>query len=92
MAVKQLDIIPFFDKIASNPLFDVRTPAEYERGHIPGAINLPIFTNEERAIVGTLYKNEGRQIAILKGLELVGPKLKEFINEYLAFAKEGQKA
>lgn len=60
-------------------MFDVRTPAEFEKGHIPGAINLPLFTNEERVVVGKLYKQVGRQPAILKGLEIVGPKLKEII-------------
>ena len=62
-------------------MIDVRTPAEFEQGHIPGTINLPLFTNEERKIIGTLYKKEGKQPAILKGLELVGTKLYEFINE-----------
>lgn len=63
------------------PIIDVRTPAEFEQGHIPGAFNIPLFTNEERKIVGTLYKQEGREIAILKGLELVGPKLKTIVKE-----------
>jgi len=60
-------------------VLDVRTPKEFEQGHIPGAINLPFFTNEERVIVGTIYKQQGRQPAILKGLELVGPKMKDII-------------
>jgi len=60
-------------------VLDVRTPKEFEQGHIPGAINLPLFTNEERVIVGTIYKQQGRQPAILKGLELVGPKMKDII-------------
>lgn len=63
----------------SYTVLDVRTPAEFDRGHIPGAINLPLFTNEERAIIGTLYKQEGRQPAIMKGLELVGPKLQNIV-------------
>lgn len=56
-------------------VLDVRTPAEYERGHIPGAINLPLFSNDERVVIGTLYKQKGRDIAVQKGLEIVGPKL-----------------
>lgn len=64
-----------------HPVIDVRTPAEFEQGHIPGAINIPLFTNEERKIIGTLYKQEGKQPAILKGLELVGPKLHQFISQ-----------
>ncbi|HHB79087.1 MAG TPA: tRNA 2-selenouridine(34) synthase MnmH [Saprospiraceae bacterium] len=61
------------------PLLDVRTPAEYERGHIPGAINFPLFSNEERVIIGTLYKKKGKNLAVEKGLELVGPKLAQFV-------------
>jgi tRNA 2-selenouridine synthase len=41
------------------PVVDVRTPAEFARGHIPGAFNIPLFTNEERALVGTSYTQEG---------------------------------
>lgn len=68
-------------------IIDVRTPKEFLQGHIPGAVNIPLFTNEERAIVGTIYKKEGRQPAILKGLELVGPRMAEIINKVQAIAK-----
>lgn len=42
-------------------LLDVRTPDEYDHGHIPGARNLPLFSNEERVEVGTTYKQVGRE-------------------------------
>lgn len=61
--------------VEEGPIVDVRTPAEYEQGHIPGAINLPIFDNNERAEIGTLYKQVGRLQAVRRGLELVGPRL-----------------
>lgn len=64
-------------------ILDVRSPKEFENGHIPGAISFPLFTNEERAIVGTLYKQKGKTIALLKGLEIVGPKLKGFAEKAL---------
>lgn len=60
-------------------MLDVRTPAEFRHGHIPGAYNLPLFDDDERRIIGTLYKQEGKQPAVLKGLELVGPRLHSFI-------------
>ena len=72
---KPLDIKDFLAKSLELPVIDVRTPAEYAQGHIPRAVNLPLFTNEERALVGTLYVQQGRRDAVLKGLELVGPKL-----------------
>ena len=58
---------------------DVRSPAEYLKGHIPHAVSLPLFTDEERAIIGTLYKQKGKNDAIEKGLEIVGPKMVEFV-------------
>lgn len=57
------------------PLIDVRTPAEFGRGHVPGALNLPLFSDGERAEVGTLYKQRGRRVAVQRGLALVGPRL-----------------
>lgn len=56
-------------------VFDTRTPAEYAQGHIPGAINLPLFDNEERAEIGTLYKQVGKQAAVDRGLEMIGPRM-----------------
>jgi tRNA 2-selenouridine synthase len=63
------------------PVVDVRTPAEFEQGHIPGAHNIPLFTNEERAVVGTLYKREGKEVAFMKGLDYVGPRMRWFVKE-----------
>ena len=60
---------------AGGPIVDVRSPQEYAQGHIPGAHNLPLFSDDERARVGTCYKHQGRAAAVQLGLELVGPKL-----------------
>ncbi len=49
------------------PLVDVRSPSEFEKGHWPGAINVPLFNDEERAAVGTAYKQQGRTQAIHRG-------------------------
>lgn len=56
------------------PIGDVRAPAEYAQGHLPGAFSLPLFTDEERARVGTTYKQKGREAAVLLGFEITGPK------------------
>ena len=61
------------------PVLDVRSPGEFGQGHIPGAISFPLFTDEERARVGTLYKQTGREAAMELGLRLVGPKLEGFV-------------
>lgn len=65
----------------TKPLLDVRTPAEFEQGHIPGALNLPLFTNAERAEVGTLYKQQSPEAAFLRGLELAGARIRWYVEE-----------
>ena len=59
----------------SVPMIDVRSPGEYLRGHIPGALSMPLFDDDERAQVGTCFKHNGRFAAIQLGLSFVGPKL-----------------
>jgi tRNA 2-selenouridine synthase len=68
------------------PVADVRTPAEFGHGHIPKAFNLPLFTNEERIKVGTTYKQQGREAAILLGFDLTGAKWSGFIKDALTIA------
>ena len=68
------------------PVLDVRTPAEFGHGHIPGAINMPLFSDGERAQVGTTYKQVGREAAILLGFELTGAKWPGFIRQALEIA------
>jgi tRNA 2-selenouridine synthase len=70
------------------PLADVRTPAEFEHGHIPGAFNLPLFSDEERVSIGTTYKHAGKEAAILLGFDLTGPKWSRFIRQALEKAPE----
>jgi tRNA 2-selenouridine synthase len=57
----------------------VRSPHEFKKGHIPGAHNIPLFDDDERAEIGTLYKQQGKDTAILRGLELVGPRMKSLV-------------
>ena len=75
------DIKSFLELGKELPIVDVRTPAEFEQGHIPGAHNIPLFSNEERAVVGTLYKKQGKDIATIKGLEFVGPNMANFAKQ-----------
>ncbi|MDP3919151.1 MAG: tRNA 2-selenouridine(34) synthase MnmH [Nanoarchaeota archaeon] len=64
---------------------DVRSPKEFEEDHIPGAVNIPLFSNEERAIVGTIYKQESKEKAIDKGFEILGTKLAHMMKDYKSF-------
>ncbi len=75
------EIKEFLDLGKKYPIVDVRTAAEFEQGHIPGAYNIPLFSNEERAVVGTLYKNSGKIDATIKGLGFVGPNMVKFAQE-----------
>ncbi|MGE0569457.1 MAG: tRNA 2-selenouridine(34) synthase MnmH [Bacteroidia bacterium] len=86
--IHKLDIQLFLFQSKNFLIIDVRTPNEFAKGHISGAINLPLFSDEERAIVGTLYKQKGRQEAILKGLEIVGPKLSRFILDIKSYTSD----
>ncbi|MDP2907631.1 MAG: tRNA 2-selenouridine(34) synthase MnmH [Nanoarchaeota archaeon] len=64
---------------------DVRTPKEFEESTIPGAINVPLFSNEERAVVGKLYAHKGQEEAFKKGLDFVSknlPNLLEAVSKY----------
>ena len=63
------------------PIIDVRTPAEFADGHITGAINIPIFSNEERAVVGTKYKQESKDTAIAQALEYIAAKTDQYLDE-----------
>ena len=73
-------------------LLDVRSPGEYAHGHIPGAVSFPLFSDAERAAVGTLYKQTGKEAAMVLGLKIVGPKLESFVTEALALAPQKQLA
>jgi len=83
-----IDINQFLNLSGSIPVADVRSPAEYNYGHIPGAINIPLFDDNERAIIGTIYKKEGRTKAILRGTELTGPSMHLKLQAALDIARE----
>lgn len=60
---------------------DLRSPLEYEEDHLPGAVNLPIFNNQEREEIGTLYKQVGERVAKQRGLEILAPKLPSIMDQ-----------
>jgi tRNA 2-selenouridine synthase len=79
MAIQKITVEEFVQLSLIHPVFDVRSEAEFAHAHIPAAFNLPLFNNEERAVVGTIYKQSSRELAIKKGLEYFGPKMKDMI-------------
>ena len=72
----------------TGPLLDIRSPKEFMQGHWPGAINIPLFNNEERIIIGKTYKTKGRESAILIGLNITTPKIKDLKKQLERESKE----
>ena len=62
-------------RTSAGTIVDVRTPSEFAQGHWPGAVNIPLFTDDQRHQVGLTYKQQGRLDAIELGLKLCGPAL-----------------
>ena len=79
MAIQKIDIAEFIRLSASCPVVDVRSPGEYQHAHFPGAHSLPLFTDEERKVVGTTYKQQSREQAIKVGLDYFGPKMRPMV-------------
>ncbi len=79
--MQTVNITHFLKESRHGIIIDVRSPAEYISGHICGAYNIPIFTNEERAEVGTIYKNVSQEAAVERGLEIVGPKMLSYVQK-----------
>jgi tRNA 2-selenouridine synthase len=87
---QKIDILHFLDLSESIPIVDVRSPSEFNQGHIPGAFNIPLFDDKERQSVGTKYKKEGRLPAILEGLSLTGPSIRSKLEQGLRIANNGR--
>jgi tRNA 2-selenouridine synthase len=71
----------FLNNSAGHVILDVRSPEEYNQGHIPEAVSFPLFDDDERRRVGLRYKNSGKLSAINLGLDLVGPKMSSFVSQ-----------
>ncbi len=86
--IQTIGIDEFLLKGKDTTIVDVRTPSEFMQGHIPGAVNIPLFSDEERAEVGTLYKKKGKTEAILMGLDFVGPRMSHLLKQGIGHAGE----
>jgi tRNA 2-selenouridine synthase len=85
-----MTVVPFSpDLVDSSLVLDVRTPLEFAEDHIPGAINVPLLSNDERVEIGTLYRQSGPHPARVRGLELTAPKLPALVAE-IAGAANGR--
>ena len=92
MAVQRIHIDEFLKLAETHPVFDVRSPGEYNHAHMPGAVSLPLFTDEERKQVGTAYKQISREQAIKIGLDYFGPKMRNLVEQVEALAVDSRPA
>lgn len=81
MPVHKISVEEFLTLAQKYPVLDVRSPGEYIHAHIPGAHSFPLFSDEERKVVGTTYKQEGREQAIKIGLDYFGPKMRKMVEQ-----------
>ena len=81
MPIQKIQIEEFLALAQTNLVLDVRSPCEYTHAHIPNAISFPLFSDEERKIVGTAYKQKSREEAIKIGLDFFGVKMRKMVEE-----------
>lgn len=81
MAVEKINIEIFLELSKQYPVIDVRSPGEFNHAQIPEAYSLPLFTDQERKIVGTIYKQQSRETAIKIGLDFFGVKMKQMVED-----------
>ncbi|MBU0937577.1 MAG: tRNA 2-selenouridine(34) synthase MnmH [Gammaproteobacteria bacterium] len=84
-----IDITDYRDIFLNDrPMMDTRAPVEFVKGAFPGVVNLPLMTDDERQRVGTCYKQQGQQAAIVLGHELVSGAIKaERVEQWEQFAR-----
>ncbi len=84
------DIEEFLRLAEQYTVVDVRSPGEYTHAHIPGAVSLPLFSDEERKVVGTAYKQQSREVAIKIGLDYFGVKMRKMVEEAEEIIKQNK--
>jgi len=90
VAIQRIPIHEFLQRSAGQIILDVRSPGEFKHAHMPGAISFPLFTDEERKIVGTTYKQQSREQAIKIGLDMFGPKMRPMVEAVEELVKGNQ--
>lgn len=90
MPIQKINIARFLEFSDNLPIADVRSPSEFRMGHIPGAFNIPLFDDNQRAAVGIKYKNEGRLPAVIEGLKNAGPEFSFKMEQGLKISREGK--
>lgn len=88
MPIEKTDIETFLELSRNFPVLDVRSPSEFLHAHIPNAYSLPLFTDEQRKIIGTAYKKQSRKIAVEIGLNYFSERMKSIQKETIKILEE----
>ena len=86
MTAEAIEIADFLKESENNLIVDVRAPIEFFKGHLYNAVNIPLFEDIERSEIGTLYKQQGKDSAVSRGMEIVSPKLDVFVKQVKALS------
>jgi len=86
----EISIESYYSDYHHLPVIDVRSPGEFNKGHIPCAVNIALFSDAERAHVGTVYKQRCKDEAYRIGYDYVTPKLQWFVDETRKSAPHGR--
>lgn len=84
------NISDILDELSAMPVVDVRSPREFLQGHIPGAVNIPLFDDHEREKVGRMYAASGKEASLMTGLDIAGPKLAGFVKKAKVVCPDGK--
>lgn len=88
MPIEKTDIKTFLELSRNFPVLDVRSPSEFIHAHIPNAFSLPLFTDEQRKVIGTAYKKQSRKIAVEIGLNYFSERMKAIQKETIKILEE----
>lgn len=89
MPFKEIQVDELYE-VDDRILIDVRSPSEFAEGSIPGAVNIPLFTDEERAQIGTVYKQQSPAAARRLAMLTVSPKIPELVEQMEKLLPLGQ--
>jgi len=78
-----------FDSLTNALLVDVRSPCEHKAEYIPGSVNVPLLSDKERIVVGTIYAERGEFIARREALRLITPKIPAIVETILSLRAGG---
>lgn len=87
--ITPIESTTFIELSSRVTIVDVRAPLEFAQGHIPGAVNIPLFDDTGRAQIGTVYKQQGQDAAVELGYTLANPMQDSYLSQLQQVAPDG---